>query len=77
MCGEMAGDPFYTPLLLGLGLDEFSVSSAQIPKIKKVIRSVDYAETQDAAKKVLALGERSAILKVLEKIKINQKTIQN
>ncbi len=40
MCGEMAGDPAYTIVLLGLGLDEFSMSAVQIPKVKKIIRTV-------------------------------------
>jgi phosphotransferase system enzyme I (PtsI) len=71
MCGEMAGDAFYTPVLIGLGLDEFSVSSAQIPKIKKIIRGISYPECKAAAEKILALGDRDAIHKVIEKIKIN------
>ncbi len=40
MCGEMAADPFYTVVLLGLGLDEFSMSPAAIPEVKRIIRSV-------------------------------------
>ncbi|HMK72307.1 MAG TPA: phosphoenolpyruvate--protein phosphotransferase, partial [Myxococcaceae bacterium] len=39
MCGEMAGDPLYTLILLGLGLDELSMAAAQIPVIKRIIRS--------------------------------------
>lgn len=46
MCGEMAGDPLCTVVLLGLGLDSFSMSSAVIPEIKKMIRSVTVAEAQ-------------------------------
>jgi phosphotransferase system enzyme I (PtsI) len=71
MCGEMAGDAFYTPALIGLGLDEFSVSSAQIPKIKKVVRGISYEESKAAAEQILKLGDRDAILKVIEKIQIN------
>ena len=40
LCGEMAGDPQATPLLLGLGLDEFSVAPTSIPKVKQVIRNL-------------------------------------
>ena len=46
MCGEMAGDPIYTAILLGLGLDEFSMSAGQIPKVKKIIRSISKAESK-------------------------------
>jgi len=40
LCGEMVGDPHATPLLLGLGLDEFSVAPTSIPKVKQVIRNL-------------------------------------
>ncbi len=48
MCGEMAGDPLYTVLLVGLGLREFSVAPALVPEMKKIIRSV----SQDRARKL-------------------------
>jgi len=46
MCGEMAGETRFTPLLLGLGLDEFSVPSASLLKVKKIIRSVSYDDAK-------------------------------
>ncbi len=49
MCGEMAGDPVATLLLLGLGLDEFSVIPYVLPEIKKIIRSVTLREAQKIA----------------------------
>jgi len=49
MCGEMAGDPVATLLLLGLGLDEFSVIPYVLPEIKKIIRSVPLREAQKIA----------------------------
>ncbi len=54
MCGEMAGEPSLALLLLGLGLDEFSVSPIQVPLIKKVIRSVEYRAAQAIAQQALA-----------------------
>jgi phosphotransferase system enzyme I (PtsI) len=48
MCGEMAGDPLYTVLLVGLGLREFSVTPPLVPEMKKIIRSV----RQDRARKL-------------------------
>ncbi len=53
MCGELAGDEKATILLLGMGLDEFSMSSISVPKIKKLIRNVNYQDAQDLAKEVL------------------------
>lgn len=53
MCGEMASDPKFTPVLIGLGLDEFSMSSVQIPKIKKVIRSITKQKAKELVNKIL------------------------
>lgn len=55
MCGEMAGDPTATLLLLGLGLDEFSVAPVVLPEIKKIIRSVSHKETEEIAQRVLEM----------------------
>lgn len=70
MCGEMAGDPEYTPILLGLGLDEFSASSAQIPKIKKVIRSLSLTDAKKAAEEILKCGDKESIMKIMRTIKL-------
>jgi phosphotransferase system enzyme I (PtsI) len=56
MCGEMAGDPVATLLLLGLGLDEFSVIPYVLPEIKKIIRSVTLREAQKIAAKALTFS---------------------
>jgi phosphotransferase system enzyme I (PtsI) len=55
MCGEMAGDPLATVILLGLGLDEFSMSASTIPQIKEIIRKVRFEEVKEVAKKVLEM----------------------
>ncbi len=49
MCGEMAGNPVATPLLLGLGLDEFSMVPSVIPEIKKIIRGTSIEEARQLA----------------------------
>ena len=55
MCGEMAGEPAMTLILLGLGLDEFSTSSIMIPEIKRIIRSVTIHKAREIAEKALTL----------------------
>jgi phosphotransferase system enzyme I (PtsI) len=70
MCGEMAGDPYYTPVLLGLGLDEFSVASVQIPKIKRVIRNISFENVQRIAGEILKCDNRNSILKIIDNIQI-------
>jgi phosphotransferase system enzyme I (PtsI) len=54
MCGELAGDPSAAALLVGLGLDEFSMTASSIPPIKKVIRSVTFASCRALAEQALA-----------------------
>jgi phosphotransferase system enzyme I (PtsI) len=56
MCGEMAGDPAFVPLLLGLGLDEFSMPSLGIPEVKYIIRSLNLDEAKEFAGRVLSLS---------------------
>ena len=56
MCGEMTGDMELVLVLLGLGLDEFSMPSLVIPQIKQLIRSVSYEETRKIAEHALTLS---------------------
>lgn len=53
MCGEMAGDPVYTPVLLGMGITELSMTPQAIPAVKNAIRSLDMKETAAFAKEIL------------------------
>jgi phosphoenolpyruvate-protein phosphotransferase (PTS system enzyme I) len=68
MCGEMAGDPLATMLLLGLGLDEFSVVPHVLPEIKKIIRSVHYSEARHLAEKVLTMETEDEIENYMKEI---------
>ncbi|HPN66861.1 MAG TPA: phosphoenolpyruvate--protein phosphotransferase [Candidatus Omnitrophota bacterium] len=61
MCGEMAGEPAFSLILLGLGLDEFSTSPVNIPRIKQIIRSVDYSTAQKIAEEAMGLATGSEI----------------
>jgi len=52
VCGEMAGDPLSVPILIGLGIDEFSVSPNVIPEVKRIIRSVTFDECRALVRRV-------------------------
>lgn len=56
MCGEMAAEPMYVPVLLGLGLDELSMNHACIPRVKRVLRNLTRAEGQDMLDTLLQLS---------------------
>lgn len=68
MCGEMASDPLATLILLGLELDEFSVSPLFVPEIKKIIRSIDHREAIRIANKVLEFERASEVERFMTKI---------
>ena len=55
LCGEMAGDPLAAPLLLGLGLDEFSMAATSIPTIKALLRKTSQTEMREVAAHCLRL----------------------
>jgi phosphotransferase system enzyme I (PtsI) len=55
MCGEMAGDILSIPILLGLGLDEFSMSATSIPKARMIVNNLSFKECQLLANKALEL----------------------
>ncbi|MGB7912877.1 MAG: phosphoenolpyruvate--protein phosphotransferase [Desulfobaccales bacterium] len=55
MCGEMAGDPLYIPVLLGLGVEEFSMNTMAIPVVKRVIRMTSQAKARETAARALRL----------------------
>ena len=61
ICGEIAGDPSYTKLLLGMGYRSFSMNSASICPVKEVVRSVSIKECEKVAQKALELSTSEAI----------------
>jgi phosphotransferase system enzyme I (PtsI) len=67
ICGEMAGDPFYTELLIGLGLREMSVAPGEMLAVKDRIRKVRVDQAQALARQVLELGSVAEIADLLEK----------
>ena len=70
ICGEMAGNPLTTPLLVGLGLDELSMSAPAIPRVKAQIRALSTKDAQAVANHCLSLasvGEVEAYLRAYSK----------
>ncbi|ARU65166.1 phosphoenolpyruvate--protein phosphotransferase [Histophilus somni] len=65
MCGELAGDENATLLLLGMGLDEFSMSAISIPRIKKLIRNVNYQDAKLLAEQALQQPTAAGILSLV------------
>jgi phosphoenolpyruvate-protein phosphotransferase (PTS system enzyme I) len=53
VCGEMSGEPLYTPLLVGLGLRQLSATPRKIPEIKRVIRQLTVPEAEKLAERAL------------------------
>ena len=72
VCGEMASDPLSVLILLGLGVDEFSVAPTSLLEIKKIIRSTKWEETQEIAVKMLK-SKTSHEAKKLAERKLSQR----
>jgi phosphoenolpyruvate-protein phosphotransferase (PTS system enzyme I) len=68
ICGEMAASPLMAPLLMGLGIDEFSMSPPAVPLVKAAIRSVRFHEAEELAKSVLASESAPKVLELCRKL---------
>jgi phosphoenolpyruvate-protein phosphotransferase (PTS system enzyme I) len=66
MCGEMAGEPAYTMILLGLGLDELSMNPLAIPRVKKIIRGATMKESKALLNKVMTFSSATEIRAFVE-----------
>ncbi len=66
MCGEMAGDPAYTMILLGLELDELSMNPMAIPRIKRIIRRSTMTEAKTLLEKVMTFSSTAEIREHVE-----------
>lgn len=66
MCGEAAGDIKFIPLLIGLGLDEFSMNANKILKARKLITSLDYSKCKILAEEILKLVSTQEVKEKLE-----------
>lgn len=66
MCGEAAGDVKFIPLLVGLGLDEFSMNANKILKARKLIIDLNFEECKELANKVLKLESTEEVKRILD-----------
>ena len=66
MCGEMAGDELAAPILLGLGLDEFSMSATSILPARKIINSLSYAKMKELAEKAVASSTEAEVVELIK-----------
>ncbi|VFP84347.1 Phosphoenolpyruvate-protein phosphotransferase [Candidatus Erwinia haradaeae] len=73
MCGELAGDPRATLLLLGMGLDEFSMSAISIPRIKKIIRSCDLHKAKKLAVQALTQSTADELMQLIDSFLVDKK----
>jgi len=65
VCGEMAGEPLYTLLLLGLGLTIFSMNGPDIPEVKKIIRSTTMEHAKQVARRVMSFDSERQVMHFL------------
>lgn len=75
LCGEMAGDPLATPLLLGMGLKEWSMGAFSIPFVKERIRDTSYEEARKLALRVLQLPTGEEVRDELRKFALSYKNL--
>lgn len=77
VCGEMAAEPMTAIILLGMGVDELSMSAVNIPQVKRMIRAVELTDAQSLAEEVLNQGTIEGIKKVLNRRlkKLNQRNL--
>jgi phosphoenolpyruvate-protein phosphotransferase (PTS system enzyme I) len=68
MCGEMAGDEMAIPILLGLGLDEFSMSASSILKARSQIRGLSKSDMEELAVKVLEMGTTEEVIEAVKSV---------
>ncbi|MBK5439844.1 phosphoenolpyruvate--protein phosphotransferase [Pseudomonas sp. TH32] len=68
VCGELAADPLAVPVLIGLGVDELSVSARSIPEVKARVREFSLSEARGLAQKALAVGSPAEVRALVEAV---------
>ncbi len=75
MCGELAGDERATVLLLGMGLDEFSMSAISIPRVKQLVRNVSYDEAKSLADRALASATAAEVEAIVDEYFVKTRSV--
>jgi len=68
VCGELAADPLAVPVLIGLGVDELSVSARSIPEVKARVREFSLSQAQSLAQQALAVGSPAEVRALVEAV---------
>ncbi|WP_339528968.1 phosphoenolpyruvate--protein phosphotransferase [Pseudomonas mucidolens] len=68
VCGELAADPLAVPVLVGLGVDELSVSARSIPEVKARVREFSLSEARGLAQKALMVGSPAEVRALVEAV---------
>lgn len=68
VCGEMASDVVMTPALIGLGVDEMSMGSVAVPRVKKAIQSLSFGECEALAQGILRMDSGEEVRRQLEQV---------
>jgi phosphotransferase system enzyme I (PtsI) len=67
LCGQMAADPLFAPLLIGLGIEELSMDPHSLPVVKEAIRAVSAADCRELARRAMTLASAEEIEQLLER----------
>ncbi len=77
ICGEMACDPLYAPLLIGMGADELSLMPVRIPEIKYLLRKIKMSDARSLVEKVINYGDAQTIYDTLRQFYLDHVNITN
>ncbi|MRR05496.1 MAG: phosphoenolpyruvate--protein phosphotransferase [Deltaproteobacteria bacterium] len=66
ICGEMAGEPNYLPILLGMGFDELSMNAVSIPKVKKILRRCSKRDAEETSRQALSYSTAAEVESYLQ-----------
>ena len=72
VCGELAGDPLATRLLIGLGVRELSMSAPAIARVKAAVRETDVADAERLAREALSLASAGAVRELLRRVGVGR-----